>query len=150
MMSDMLTMPDTTKHWKAQIHRLAYEKGSITLRDAKDLAKTIEDCPLNNVAGFLQRRRWFRKSSKGFYEPINIWHDTRFNPTLTRKHRKDDIEYSIVSLLQNAGSLTGNEIRQGIWLNSGREIVLNQVTLCCNNSKHIFGSKDMGWQVKLK
>ena len=150
MMSDMPIMPDTTQHWKAQIHRWAYKNGSISIRQAKELAITIESCPMGNVSGFLQRRRWFKQSNKGVYEPINIWHDTRFNPTLTRKHRKDDIEYSIVSLLQNAGSQTGHELREGLRLNSGREIVLNQITNCCNKSNHIVGSKEAGWRVKLK
>ena len=150
MMSDLTSMPDTTQHWKAQIHRLAYKNGSITIKDAKKLVSKIEGCPMFNVATFIRGRQWFRQSSRGVYTPLKIWHDSRLNMTHARRNRKDDVEYTIVSLLQNAGSLTTPAIKQSLRLNSSRVLAPSIITTCCNLSTHIIGSKSSGWRAKLK
>ena len=147
MMSDLKVMPDTRLHWKAQLHRLAYEKGVITSREAKYFVATIDESAVKAVAGFLNRRRWFRKQSRSEYSPINTWHDTRLNPQLTRKHRKDDIEYTIVSILQNNGPLNSRQIFQNMWLNNAREPTMSLITNCCNVSRHIGGSADTEWRL---
>jgi hypothetical protein len=146
MMSDLTIMPDTTTHWKAQIQRVAMAEDGITVKKAKEIGRTIEGCPVKNIAGFLQRRQWFTQTSKGLYQPKGIWHDTRYNPKITRKRRRDDIEYTIVSLLQNAGSMSSREIAQRIWLNNNRELYPTHITMCCTKSKHIVGSPDK-WRI---
>jgi hypothetical protein len=148
MMSDLTTMPDTRIHWKAQIHRLAYENGFITAKQAKAFGSTIEGCLDGSVQGFLKRRRWFRMTPSKHYVPINVWHDTRANPTITRKHRKDDLEYTIVSILQNCGPLASPKILENMWLNNARQPSLCLITNCCNLSTHILGSAETQWRVE--